>query len=78
MKSMNFEHLRKQWPALADLGAYAETYAYSDPQSSLVKLRCYAEKLVGGLYADLKLPVEPNANFMDRLRNASFTSVVQL
>jgi type I restriction enzyme R subunit len=76
MKSMNFEHLRKQWPALADLGAYAETYAYPDPQSALVKLRCYAEKLVGGIYADLKLPVEPNSNFMDRLRNASFTSIV--
>lgn len=76
MKSMNFEYLRTQWPALADLGGYAESYAYSDPQSSLVKLRCYVEKLVGVIYSELKLPVEPNANFMDRLTNDSFTAVV--
>ncbi|MCW8884892.1 MAG: DEAD/DEAH box helicase family protein [Motiliproteus sp.] len=76
MKSMNFEHLRQQWPELADLGAFAETYAYLDPQSSLVKLRCYVEKLVGVVYRELRLPAEPNANFMDRLTNASFTAVV--
>lgn len=76
MKSMNFEYLRTQWPALADLGGYAEAYAYSDPQSSLVKLRCYVEKLVGVIYNELTLPVEPSANFMDRLTNASFIAVV--
>lgn len=76
MKSMNFEHLRKQWPELADLGGYAETYAYSDPQSSLVKLRCYVEKMVGSIYRELQLPIEPTANLMDRLRNASFTAMV--
>ncbi|WP_417228315.1 DEAD/DEAH box helicase family protein [Amphritea sp.] len=76
MKSMNFENLRKSWPQLADLGAFAETYAYLDPQSSLVKLRCYVEKLVGVIYSELKLPSEPNATFMDRLNNGSFTTVV--
>ncbi len=76
MKSMNFEHLREQWPNLADLGGFAETYAYLDPQSSLVKLRCFVEKLVGVVYNELKLPVEPNASFMDRLNNGSFKSVV--
>ncbi|WP_242521804.1 DEAD/DEAH box helicase family protein [Motiliproteus sp. SC1-56] len=72
---MNFEHLRQQWPALADLGGFAETYAYLDPQSALVKLRCFVEKLVGEVYRELKLPAEPNANFMDRLTNASFMAV---
>lgn len=74
---MNFEHIRPHWPALADLGAYAEAYACSDPQSSVVKLRCFVEKMVGVIYAELRLPIEPNANFMDRLTNASFTAVVQ-
>lgn len=73
---MNFENLRQSWPELADLGAFAETYAYLDPQSSLVKLRCYVEKLVGVIYSELRLPVEPNATFMDRLTNGSFTTVV--
>ncbi len=56
--SVNFEHLRNQWPELADLGAFAENYAVSDPQSSMVKLRCYIEKIVGYLYSELHLPVE--------------------
>ena len=73
---MNFEHIRPHWPALADLGAYAEAYACSDPQSSVVKLRCFVEKMVGVIYAELRLPIEPNANFMDRLTNGSFTTVV--
>ncbi|MHC8405689.1 DEAD/DEAH box helicase family protein [Pseudomonas sp. TMB3-21] len=76
MKSINFEHLRTNWPALSDLGGFAETYAYLDPQSSLVKLRCFVEKLVGFIYIDLRLPAEPNATFMDRLTNSSFTAVV--
>ena len=76
MKSMNFEHLRQQWPTLADLGGFAETYANSDPQSALVKLRCYVEKLVGVIYSELKLPAEANATFMDRLNNGGFTAVV--
>ena len=41
MKSMNFEFLRKDWPELANFGGYAEEYAYSDPQSALIKLRSY-------------------------------------
>lgn len=73
---MNFEHIRPHWPALADLGGYAEAYACFDPQSSLVKLRCFVEKLVGVIYADLRLPIESNASFIDRLNNAGFTAVV--
>lgn len=74
--SMNFEHLRDQWPELAELGAYAETYAVSDPQSALVKLRCYVEKIVGYLYRELHLPVAPNASMHDKLVSGSFTSIV--
>ncbi|WP_370238830.1 DUF4145 domain-containing protein [Neptunomonas phycophila] len=73
---MNFEKLSQSWSELADLGAFAETYAHLDPQSSLVKLRCYVEKLVGVIYSELKLPTEPNSTFMDRLSNSSFTAVV--
>ena len=74
--SMNFEHLRAQWPELAELGAFAETYAVSDPQSALVKLRCYVEKIVGYLYQELRLPVTPNASMHDKLVSGAFTSIV--
>ena len=74
--SQNFEHLRVKWPELAELTAYAEQYAVTDPQSSMVKLRCYVEKIVGYLYRELRLPVLPTANIYDKLCSASFTAVV--
>lgn len=52
MDSMNFEMLRRYWPDLANLGGHAEKYVYDDPQSALIKLRCFAEKLVGIVYQD--------------------------
>ncbi len=74
--SVNFEHLRKDWPELAELGAFAEAYAVTDPQSSMVKLRCYVEKIVGYLYRELRLPVLPNASVHDKLTSASFTAII--
>jgi type I restriction enzyme R subunit len=74
--SLNFEHLRKRWPQLAELGAYAENYSVSDPQSAMVKLRCYVELMVGQIYKELRLPSLPNANIYDKLTSGSFTTVV--
>lgn len=76
MKSINFEYLRGDWPGLADTAGFAELYVLTDPQSALVKMRCFVETLVGHLYKGLHLPIEPNANLMDRLSNGAFTSVV--
>lgn len=76
MQSKNFEMLRPHWPDLASLGGHAELYVYSDPQSSLIKLRCFAEKLVGIVYRDWRLPCYPNEKFIDRLENHAFASVV--
>lgn len=64
--SMNFEHIKQRWPELHQLAAFAEEYAISDPQSSLVKLRCFAEKVVGFLYEELCLPVLPTSNIFDK------------
>ena len=75
-QSKNFEHIKGKWPDLHQLGAFAEEYAISDPQSSLVKMRCFAEKVVGYLYNELRLPVLPNANIYDKLISDEFTSVV--
>lgn len=75
-KSLNFEHLRTNWPKLAELGAFAEKYSVTDPQSSLVKLRCFVEQVVGYVYQDLRLPVAPNASMHDKLIGGAFTGVV--
>ncbi|WP_268408536.1 DEAD/DEAH box helicase family protein [Alteromonas sp. a30] len=73
---MNFEHIQNKWPELHQLAAFAEDYVISDPQSALVKLRCFAEKVVGYLYKELRLPVFPNSNIYDKLISDDFTSVV--
>ena len=73
---MNFEHIQSKWPELHQLAAFAEDYAITDPQSSLVKLRCFAEKVVSYLYKELSLPVLPTSNIFDKLTADDFTSAV--
>ena len=55
LRSLNFEPLRAVFPDLANMGGYAEHYAHSDPESSLVKLRNFAERVVDHVYAAQKL-----------------------
>ena len=45
MKS-NFEFLNRYWSVLAQLGANAENYLYSDPNACIYKLGMFAERLV--------------------------------
>jgi type I restriction enzyme R subunit len=77
IKSLNFEPLRAAYPELANMGGYAEHYAHTDPESALVKLRNFAERLVDRLYIKLKLERVPQSNFVDVLHNASFKTVAQ-
>lgn len=50
MKS-NFEFLNKYWSVLAQLGANAETYLYSDPNACIYKLGMFSERLVQEILA---------------------------
>ena len=50
MKS-NFEFLDKYWPALAQIGAAAESYVYSDPNACLYKLGMFGERLILEIFA---------------------------
>ena len=77
LQSLNFEPLRTAYPELANMGGYAEHYAHSDPESALVKLRNFAERLVDRIYDKLKLERVPQSNFVDLLHNASFREVAQ-
>lgn len=77
IKSLNFEPLRVAYPELANMGGYAEHYAHTDPESALVKLRNFAERLVDRLYLKLKLERVPQSNFVDLLHNASFKAIAQ-
>lgn len=76
LTSLNFEPLRARLPDLANMAAYAEHYAHSDPEGALVKLRSFAERLVDHIYLQLRLPKAPNSKFADLLCNGGFESVV--
>ncbi len=60
MKS-NFEFLNRYWPVLAQLGANAETYLYSDPNACIYKLGLFAERLVQEILVFEKIP-EPESD----------------
>lgn len=76
MNSRNFEPLRARWPHLYQHAAFAEQYAHTDPHTVAVKLRCFAESLVGYVYRQLRLPSEPSDGFFERLKSPDFQEVV--
>jgi type I restriction enzyme, R subunit len=76
MQSKKFKFLRANWPELASLGGCAKAYLHTDPSSSLVKLRIFAENVAKYIYYDLKLQKEPHCTFLDHLNNGNFKSEV--
>lgn len=68
MQSTNFEFLRPTWPELAELGAFAELYAHSDPPSARFKSRLLAEHLAMLACERLRLPIASD-NFLSLLND---------
>lgn len=60
MKS-NFEYLKRYWPALAQIGAAAENYLYSDPNACIYKLGMFGERLILEIFAFEHFP-EPTVD----------------
>ena len=60
MKS-NFEYLKRYWPALAQIGAAAENYLYSDPNACIYKLGMFGERLILEIFAFEHIP-EPTVD----------------
>ncbi len=75
MQSTNFEFLRPKWPALADLGGYAEMYAQNDPASARVKSRLLAENLALLTCQHLRLPIADD-NFLSMLKELEGTRLL--
>ncbi|MEJ6952377.1 DEAD/DEAH box helicase [Natronospora cellulosivora (SeqCode)] len=61
MKS-NFSFLQSKWTSLGDLAKAAEDNLYRDPNTTIVKLRMFAEQIVDYIFAydNLDLPEEDN------------------
>jgi len=76
MQSTNFQPLASCWPQLYEYACFAEQYVYTDPNTAIVKLRCFVEILVGALYRDLGLLCEEGDGFFEKLKSAAFQKIV--
>jgi len=72
----NFRPLLSRWPDLYEHASFAESYAYSDPQTAIIKLRCFAEVLVGFIFQDLRLPSEQGDGFFEKLKSPHLQDLV--
>ena len=73
MSSANFEYLREGAPVLAELGAFAEQYLKSDPDSALTKLRGFCEASVKLLYQHQGWSVPERFTLDQLIRESEFT-----
>lgn len=55
----NFAFLEQYWPALAQIGATAESYLHTDPNSCMYKIGMFAERLVLEIFSFERIP-EPD------------------
>ena len=78
MKS-NFTFLERYWPALAQIGANAESYLYSDPNACIYKIGIFAERMVQEimLFEGISEPKQDNthANRIRLLKRAGLLPV---
>lgn len=52
----NFDFLRQYWPVLADIASLSESYLYSDPNSTIMKMGMFAERLVAEIFVFENIP----------------------
>lgn len=76
MKTINFEFLKPNWEALANIAGFAEQYVHADPSSALVKLRQFCEQVVEYIYGHHHLPKPYQSGLNDLLREHSFKQAV--
>ncbi|WP_208179848.1 type I restriction-modification system endonuclease [Sinorhizobium medicae] len=74
--SLNFEFLRTHDNQLANLGGFAESYFRTDPSTSIVKLRQFAElmaKLIAARHASYR---DERETFEETLRRLSYERII--
>jgi type I restriction enzyme R subunit len=77
MFESNFNFLKEIWLSLANLGKLAERYTYTDPNSSLIKLRILCEKIRKHILAYEK--IEDTFTFQDsRLKTLEYEKILDL
>jgi type I restriction enzyme R subunit len=77
VRSLNIEPFLPVCPELVNMSIHAGHYAHSDPESNLVHLRNFAERLVDRVYDRLELGRGSISNFLDLLNNTGFRAITQ-
>lgn len=76
MPSKNFECLKINWPNIYQRANEAENFMYRDIDITMLKLRCFAELIVGEIYTILNLSFGDTNNFFDKLNNKHFIQII--
>lgn len=76
VQSQNFQLLHHRWSQLYEHGNFSEQYVHTDPHAAIIKLRCFAELLVGILYRELNLPCNKNDDFFTKIKSHVFIEIV--
>ena len=77
MDQSNFSFIKPYQPSMYEFAARAESYVHSDPQSAMVKLRCFAEAFVGYIYRELQLPTYGAKKLAEKIENTAFVDAVE-
>ncbi len=77
MEVSNFSFIKVYQPKLFEFGESAEGYVFSDPQSAVIKLRCFAELFVTNIYRELSISSYGANKLVDRINNAAFQDAVE-
>lgn len=67
MQNSNFSFLTEKWEILANLGKTAERNVYIDPNTTLIKLRLFAEILTKYILAYEEIKEAPDTRQIDRI-----------
>jgi hypothetical protein len=77
MTTSNFIFIFDTRRALALHAIKAEKYAYSDPESTAVQLRIFAEKFVDAIYLDLSIPLDSNLDLFSKMTLPDFINATE-
>ncbi len=66
--SSNFSFLEKKWEVLSDLAKMAEDNLYDDPNTTMIKLRMFAEQIVDYIFAYDKLEEPEEDSLFNKLK----------
>ena len=71
----NFDFLNKKWPALAKLGAQAESYLHTDNNASMLKMRMFGEQIIDHVLTALKVEVPQFATQDEKIKLLRSTKI---